>query len=184
MNRRLRSLLILPAVLLVASCASGGDSASDEAKPYVDAMTKSITADRDSPMNDKQARCFSEGFIDAAGLDKVKKAGTPREFADESNDLRFEEMNLTRDEGEEIYAQFDKCGVDLRTALLEDFLSGDEMTAEAKSCVKKTVTDDNLRDFLITMMVSGEDAARKDKDGGELMESLMGCMLGDLGGEE
>lgn len=184
MNRRLRSLLILPAALLVASCGSGGDGASDDAKPYVDAMTKSITADKDSPMDDKQARCFSEGFIDAVGLDKIKKAGTPKEFADKSDDLEFEDMNLTRDEGEKIYAQFDECGVDLRTALLEDVLSGDEMTAEAKSCVKKTLTDENIRDFFIALMVSGEDAASKDKNGGELTKALMGCMLGNLGGEK
>jgi len=182
---RLRSLLIASiGVLLVTSCGSGGGGSSDEAKPYVDAMVKSMTAEEESPMNKEESRCFSEGFIDVVGLDKIKEAGTPKQFAEQSDDLQFKKLDLTRDQGGEIYDQFEECGVDLRATLLEELLSDDKMSAEAKNCIEKAVSDEKLREFFITLMVSGENALQKDKGSGKVMSDLMGCMMGDIGGAQ
>lgn len=61
-----------------------------------------------------QSRCFSEGLVDVVGIDKIKAAGPPEEFADDSDGLDFEAMDLTREQGEDIYGQFDECGMDQR----------------------------------------------------------------------
>lgn len=183
MVRPLRSLLVLlSVVLLVASCGSGGSEA--DAKPYVDAMVKSMVAEEDSPMNEKQARCFSEGFVDVVGLDKIKKAGSAKEFADETDELQFDGLDLTREQGGKIYDRFDKCGVDLRAALLEDMADDETMSAKTKTCVEDALDDDKLRDFFITLMISGPEATQKDKDSGNVMRAVTACLMGNIGGTE
>ena len=147
-------------------------------------MVKSMTAEEDSPINKEESRCFSEGFIDVVGLDKIKEAGTAEQFADQSEDLQFKKLDLTRDQGGEIYDQFEECGVDLRATLLNELLKDDKMSAEAKSCIEKAVSDAKLREFFITLMISGENALQKDKDSGRVMSDLMGCMMRDIGSPE
>ena len=122
-------LATLVSVLLTA-CGGGGDGDSDEAKPYVDAMAKSM-ASEDSPMDEEQSRCFSEGFVDVVGIEKIKETGTPEEFAGESDDLDFAELNLSEDQGNEIYGKFDDCGVDLREEMLAVMTADETMTPEA-----------------------------------------------------
>lgn len=188
MNRRSRTLIALPALVLTfAACGGGGvggsEGESDEAKPYVDAMVASMTEEEDSPMDEKQARCFSEGFVDVVGLDRIKKAGTAEEWGEESGDLEFTELKLTTDEGNDIYDQFEECGVDMREAMIES-LGADESDPVAKECFETAITEENLREFFVTVMVEGEEVINAEPEEGSLMAELMTCMMAGVGGTE
>jgi len=143
-----------------------------------------MTADKDSPMNKEEARCFSEGFVDIVGLEEVKKVGTAKQFAEQSEDLEFTKMNLNREKGGDIYDQFDECGVDIRAAMLEDMTSDDSMSAAAKKCVEKALSEDKLREFFITLMISGQEALQKNKESGAVMQDVTKCIMGDMGGQQ
>ncbi len=182
MSRRFLTLAVLPAALVLASCGGGGDSKSAEAKPYVDAMSTSMTDEEGFPGDEKQARCFSEGFVDIVGIDKVKKMGTPAEFADDSTGMEFDELNLTRDQGGKLYDQFGDCDMDMRELMLAE-AEDEDTPAEVKACLDEELTDDIVKDFFVTMMLDGEDALEKSDGGTKLTEALMGCMMGDTGGD-
>ncbi|WP_110180578.1 hypothetical protein [Nocardioides solisilvae] len=174
MRRRLAPLVLAGlAPLILSACGGGGEGESDEAKPYVDAMATSM-AEGDSPMDKEQSTCFSEGFVDVVGLDKVKEAGSPEEFGEGTDDLDFSTLELTEDQGNDIYDNFEECGVDLRDEMLKEMSADDSIPAESKECVEDAITEDALRDFFVTSMVEGEEAGGA---GGELMGALMGCMM-------
>lgn len=172
MRRRLTPFVLAAVVPLMLTACGGGEGESDEAKPYVDAMSSSM-AEGDSPMDEEQSRCFSEGFVDEVGIDKVKEQGTPEEFASGAGELDFTKLDLSEDQGNNIYDNFDECGVDLREAMLSELNADDTIPAESKDCVEDAISEDALRDFFVTSMVDGEEA---NAGGGELMNSLMACM--------
>lgn len=180
MSRRFPSLVILPAALVLASCGGGGDGKSEEAKPYVDAMSTSMTEEDSFPGDEKQATCFSEGFVDIVGIDKVKKMGTPKEFAEDNTNMEFDDLDLTRDQGEKLYDQFGECDMDMREMLLAE-VDDEDTTDEVKACLEEELTDDIVKDFFVTTMLDGEEALETSPAGSKLTQALMGCMMGDMG---
>lgn len=190
MTRRPRLLLLLPALALVLSACGGDDGdeqfdfsgggSSDDAKPYVDAMAASLAEGKDSPMNQEQASCFSEGFVDVIGVDRLKSIGSAKEWAEESEGLEFTELKLTKEEGGEIYDNFATCGVDLRESLLADFADDDSMDEKTKQCVADAMDEENLREFFVTIMVEGEEAMADDQGG--LFGELTSCVMSGMGG--
>ena len=173
MRRRLVPVVmtILVPFVLTACGGDDGEGGSDEAKPYVDEMSQALTGE-DSPMDDEQADCFSEGFIDVVGLDKVKEAGSAEEVGQLASDFDFSSMDLTEDQGNEIYDNFDECGVDLRQQLLDDLDADNQMPEEGKECVTDALSEDVLRDFFVTGMVDGQEASLADT---ELTQALLEC---------
>ncbi|WP_101525594.1 hypothetical protein [Nocardioides houyundeii] len=189
MKSRPRLLLLVPALALVLSACggddddkspdfSGGNGTSDSAQPYVEAMATSLSEGEDSPMDKKQATCFSEGFVDVIGVDRLEKIGTAEEWAKESEGLEFTELKLSKDEGGEIYDNFEKCGVDLREQMLADFADDESMDEETKTCVSDAMTEDNLREFFVTVMVEGEEAMAGGEGG--LFSELTACVMSGM----
>lgn len=185
-RRRVRSFLLVPVTLavLLAGCGgsgSGSEGKSDEAKPYVDAMATSMAEEKDSPFDEEQSRCFSERLVDVVGIDKVKAAGTPEDFAGKGDDLEFDHLDISREQGEEIYANFDECGVDLRETMMAEMAEDDTVDAETKACLDEAVTEERLEDFFVTIMVEGEERAEESEGGNELVGEMMSCMLAGMG---
>lgn len=181
MSRRFHRLVLVPAALTLALTAcGGGEGESDEAKPYVEEISTSMSEDEDSPVSEKEAECWAKGFIDVVGIDRIKKAGSPEEFGSSSDDLNFQELDLTRDEGEEIYAKFGDCGVDMREEMMSSMAEDDELDETSKKCLEDALTDERLEDFFVTSMVEGEDGAEDSEAGKELVGALMGCMLANI----
>jgi len=192
-RRSLRSPLLVPALALalalaVAGCGGGdeggsGSGSRDDADAYVEAMASSMAGSEDSPMDEEQATCFSRGLVDVVGLERIRSTGTPKEWADQSKDLEYQALDLTEDEGNSIYDNFAECGVDMRDAMLSEFADDDSMDDKTRACVTDAVTDENLREFFVTVMVSGDTDSLQDSDSG-LMRDLLPCVMGGLGGDE
>lgn len=183
MSRRLQlPLVAVVLAVLLAGCGGGDDQdqgSSAEAKPYVDAMTKSMS-DKNSTFDKRQSRCFSERLIDVVGLDTVKAVGTPEEFAGKGNDLELDHLDINRTQGEEIYANFDECGVDLRRTMVEELVKDEGVDAKTEACLDDAITEGRLEDFFVTVMVEGEEKAEGGKGGDELVGAMMSCMLAGM----
>lgn len=194
MTRRTRSLLLLPAALLLVACGGGdgegggsdagsgkssGEGSSSEAKPYVDAMVSSLQEGESLDIPEEDARCVAEGMIDVIGIDQVKAAGTPEEFSAGGGTMDMSTVDLDRSQGEEIYSKFGSCGIDLRDMMLEEMAQGGEIPAEQQSCMEDAITDENLQNFFVGAMVDGE-AALTDESSSELMSGLMACAMSGL----
>ena len=115
-------------------------------------------------------------------MERIEEAGEPQDIAD--NGFEFTKLDLTEDEGNDIYDNFDDCGVDMREALLESMQSDEEIEPEMAQCMEDAITDDNLRAFFVTMMVQGEDGAESSEAGEELTSKLMECAMAGVDMEE
>ena len=166
MTRRPRLLLLLPALALVLSACGGDDGdeqfdfsgggSSDDAKPYVDAMAASLAEGKDSPMDQEQASCFSEGFVDVIGVDRLKSIGSAKEWAEESEGLEFTGSSSPRRRAARSTTTSPRARVDLRESLLADFADDDSMDEKTKQCVADAMDEENLREFFVTIMVEGD----------------------------
>lgn len=149
---------------------------SGSGRGYVDAMTDAMTADEDMPLSDDQARCFSSRFVDTVGVDRLQAAGiTPEMLSDDDSTMEFTELDLSEAEGNRIYDNFSRCGVNLREMMLESMASDDDLTPAMRSCMEGVLTDDNLRTLMVMTMIRGSEALEDDVAGSELMSGLMGC---------
>ena len=147
-----------------------------DGQEYVDAMLQSMKAEEDFPLSDDQAECFASRFIDTIGVDRLNEAGvTPEMMAGDDDSMEFTELNLSEDEGNELYDHFGNCGVDLREMMLESMAADEEMTPAMQACMEGVLTDENLRTFMVTSMVSGEEGMESNPEAEELMGGLMGC---------
>lgn len=187
MTRPLRLLAVLP-LLVVAGC--GGDEPAREAdatpslepgaEAYVDAIAGSLAEPEGSPVDEEEARCFSAGFVSVVGVERLEEAGTPEEVSAQAEDLVFGKVEVTRDEGEEIYGWFEKCGVDLRETMLSSFVDDESVAQDARDCVEETLTEERVEDFFVTLLVDGENALETNPALEELTSDLMACMTGGL----
>lgn len=160
----------------------GGDG-----QAYVDAMMQSMQGDEEFPLSDDQAECFSSRFVDTIGVDRLQDAGiTPEMMASDDDSMEFTELNLSEDQGNELYDNFGDCGIDLRQIMLDSMAEDEEMTPEMQTCMEGVFTEENLRTFMVIGMTQGEDALENDPAGAALVSGLMGCAFmgmneGDLG---
>lgn len=167
--------------------SEGGDGpvdVSDDERPYVEAMAESMLEDEESefPLTDDQAECFASRTVKVLRVDRLRAAGiTPESLGDDEEVLEFPDLELTMDEGNEIYDAFGACGVDLREAMLADMASDDEMGPGAAACIEGVFTEENLRLFFVTLMVKGEDAMEDDPAVASVMGGLIGCAFMGMG---
>jgi hypothetical protein len=178
--------------LLVTGCSDddGGDGASAEvsaeAQPYVDAMKVSManSQDESDPFNlsEGQIDCMAPRMINAVGVDRLEEAGvTPEDIENDTDSMDFSDLDLSEDDGNAIYDAFGACDINLRDVMMESFASED-VPAEAQECIEGVLTDDNLRTFIVSMMVNGEDGMESDPAMEGFMSELMECAMAGAGG--
>lgn len=182
MNRHLAApvLLTVAALLLGVAGCSDPEGSSDDASPgvprttampvdpetqaglheYVDALAAGLVA-QEAPMDERQARCFSDGLIDVVGLERIQALGGPADVVERTRGLDFRALELTRRQGEEVYDQFEVCDVDVRASTLADVSKG--MTAKQQRCLARAVTGDRVREYYVTLMVEGPAPAEAEK---------------------
>src|SRR5262245_42630105 len=145
-------------MLGAAACggSSSGDSASDEEKPYVDAMAKSMVDDKDAPATQKEADCFAPRVVAAVGVAKLKDADvTAQEFAD-ADSLKDLHVTINPDSETEIGDAFGDC---ISAKTLEG-LTGNELKDLPPQC-SDLVSPKTLGPVVAVVFTRGEDAAAK-----------------------
>ncbi len=187
MPRSVRTLFAAAGVttLLVVSACGGGSGTpkpSAAAQPYVDAMTASMVDDDDFPGDEKTAECLSARFVGVIGVDQLEANDiSPAEFANDSLDFSDVGIELDEKQGNALYDSFGKCGFDVREMLMDEMSADDEVSPAMQACIEQVFTDDNLRKFMVTMMIDGEDAMEDNPELEELMGGLMGCAFMGMG---
>lgn len=156
---------------------------SGEARPYVDAMVKSLQDDPDGmQVTDEQAECISSRMVDTIGLDRMKAAGmTPAHLADPDNALEFDTLSLSEKDANKLYDHFGGCGINLQEEMMKSMSEEGDMTPAAKACFETALSEENLRTLMVTMMLKGEDAAENDPAMGPVMGAIMGCAFMGMG---
>lgn len=156
-----------------------------DGQAYVDAMVSSMRGDDDFPLTDDQAECFSAGFVDTVGVDRLQAAGiTPEMMAGDDTGMEFTELNLSEAEGNEVYDNFGDCGINLREIMLSSFAEDDDMTPAMQACMEGVFTDENLRALMVVSMTKGEEAVQSDPAASAVLSGMMGCAfmgMGDMG---
>jgi hypothetical protein len=143
---------------------------------YVDAMVQSMRAEDDFPLSDDQAQCFASRFVNTIGVDRLNAAGvTPEMIAGDDDSMEFTELDLSEDEGNELYDQFGECNIDLREMFLQSMAADEDVSPAMQSCMETVLTDDNLRKLMVTTMVYGDDEVESNPELEELVGGLMGC---------
>jgi hypothetical protein len=173
-------LVVAALALALGACGDdddggGGDGGevSEDAQPYVDAFVESAAEAEDDElqMSPEQAECFGGRFVEIVGVDRLEEAGvTPEDVGDDS-DMDFSTLDLTEDEGGEIYDAFGDCDIDIRAEFLRSLGADDDIAEEDRECIAEAFDDDLLRRIMVTTFVEGEDALDTD-------EELQGEVLG------
>jgi hypothetical protein len=151
-------LVLAGCVLVTAACGgSGGSSASDDEKPYVDAMAKSMVDDKDVQATQKEADCFAPRIVAAVGVAKLKAAKvSPREFA-EAESLKDLGVTISRENEAEVGDAFGDC---ISAKTLEG-LSGGDFKDLPPECTD-TFSPKSLGPIVAIVFTRGEDAVGSD----------------------
>lgn len=195
MRTRTLTVALLTAIALAAagcggSADTGGKNSDDKAeavsaaeRPYVDALAKSMTQpvdDDEIVMSDKQAACVAPLFVRIIGVEKLKDNEiTPEAFADDDS-MDYSKLKITEKDGNALYDTFGQCDIDFRKAMVDSFAADEEMTPAMVKCMETVLTDDNLRELMVTTMVKGDDAMEDSP----LMGQMMGCAFLGMGEDE
>ncbi len=154
------------ALAAVAACGGDDDGVSADAKPYVDALEKSMKEDDSSglTLSDTQASCLAPKFINAIGVDTLKAKGiTPDDMGSES-DTDLTDFGLSDAQGGQLYDGFKACKVDVRSLFLSGMTEDSEMSAADKKCLDDNFDDALLKDVVVLSLTKGENALQDDKD--------------------
>lgn len=166
--RILKVALVATLLLVGAACSDdGGDGlgVSDDAKPYVDELSKTLKEEDDDEfqISDDQADCISATWIDILKPERLEENGVkPADLAEGGSDESISKLGLSKDEGNAMVDAYDDCGINLRETFLES-LSGDDSTSDEQAkCLDDAIDEDLLRDFLVQGFTQGSDSLDAD----------------------
>lgn len=160
--------------------ANDDTSSSAADGPLVDRIVASMTSDPSSPFTEDQARCYAAENVRIIGADRIEKSldnaadvPTDDEGLFDLNAFDFSEIDLTKPEANEIYDAAKGCGLDFRATMLESMVKSG-MPESARSCVEKVVTEDTVRELMVSVMTDGP-VAFMTGTGAQFGQALMAC---------
>jgi hypothetical protein len=165
-------------VTTAGSATTTGDVEASE-QEYVDALVKSFQSSDGSELHltSDQAECVAPKWIRTIGVDRLHDKGVePSDIGDDSSDTDLSDLGLSEAEGNAMYDAFGDCKVDVRALFVTSLSAGEEMSDDTKQCVDDAVTEDLLRELLVTSITKG-DAGLSDKSGigKQFNEALAAC---------
>lgn len=187
--RILKITLAAVMIVMVAACSDdGGDGAStevsDEAKPYAEALSKSLTVDDGSDLilDQSQADCIAAKWVNTITPQRLKENGfEPEKLADPDSGTELSTIGLSDDEAGTMVDGFGECDVDLRERILTGLTEDESVTDEQRACFEDAVTDDVVKQFLVTGLTATEESDAADMADNGLFQAITACSDG-LGG--
>jgi len=181
----MRRMVVVLAAGVLALTACGGDDDDDaggdvsaEAQPYVDAMVASSQQQEEGELSlsPEQAECVAPKWIDTIGVERLEEAGmTPEDLSEDGMD-DLDTLELSEDDGAELYDAFGTCDVDVKDLFLESLASDSDLTDEDRACLDENFGDDLLKRIMITSLTQGDDALDEDQElTGELFAVFAEC---------
>ncbi|HYZ98389.1 MAG TPA: hypothetical protein VE575_06535 [Acidimicrobiales bacterium] len=139
---------------------SNGDSSTERGQEYVDAMV--AWDDENDDLTEDEKECVSRGWVDVIGVDALDAATSPEELA-ESEGQSLSEVGLSLDEQQRdgFWEALAGC-IDVRQLVLDQI--GEDVPEEAVACLDENMSDDFLRQFVLTGMINGEEAIQEDQE--------------------
>jgi hypothetical protein len=185
MARMLALLVGGAAMVLAAGCGddddddAGGADVSEEAQPYVDAMVEGMaTADEegDLQLDSEQAECLAPRWVETIGVERLQEAGIePDDFASDA-DPDLSAMDLSEDEGNELYDAFGACDIDLKSEFIASLAADQNLSDEDAECLRDAFSDDFLRRIMVTSLIEGDEALDQNEElTGELLSVFSEC---------
>ncbi len=133
----------------------GGGGPADE-QAYVDALVTTFSAEDAETFSLEQIECLAEEWVAGVGVDAFDAAGvTPEDIvADEGG---IEDLEIDEATAGGMADALGTCGVEIRSLFYEEFIGDEELTGEQTACLDATISDDDLRQFLVDS-ITGEDS--------------------------
>lgn len=155
--------------LVLIGCAGGG---SDDAKAAA-AVAQGMLSSDDSgfTIDESQADCVGEGFVDQIGVDRLQQYG----FLTESLESAADDMESTQmDESDADNAArvFIDC-VDGEARMAEQMAEDPDLTQEQQECIREQVDAELLKRTFSLLFQGREDEAQE-----ALMGPAFQCMFG------
>jgi hypothetical protein len=175
-RRRVVVATALAVLLAIGSAACGDDGeASDErddgevtapqpvdlppeAEPYVDALTAMFTGEETLPIDEEQARCVASRMVQVFRVDRLLDEGVDPESLG-SDEVVFDGLELSEDEGLKLADAFQQCNFDLYRAFVDSIAADTADPAAARRCLEATVSREVLRQAMAESFIGADGAA-------------------------
>lgn len=128
------------------STTGGATPAGDEGAfttAVADALALSL-----EPIEDGQATCIAEGWVDTVGFDRFEGAGSAPDAIGQGDSSAWSPLEIDDDEADELYATVEDCGYDFPAAIRDSLTAG--KSAEQAACLGDALTDELAADFMKT----------------------------------
>jgi hypothetical protein len=151
---------------ILAACGGDDDDSGNggDRQEYVDALIAAANQEDDAALSAEEDACFAEAIVDAVGVDNLAAAVTPDEIRDRATtavgDLGVE---IDQAAGEAFYAGVSAC-VDLRALVIQAVVGTDEISDAATQCFDERLTDDLVREFMVSGFSQGDEALQENGD--------------------
>jgi hypothetical protein len=143
----------------------GGD-VSEAEQPYVDAMVENFRSGEEDELTltDEQAECVAPKWIDTIGVERLEEAGL--EPADISSDGASDvgELGLDEAEGNELYAAFGACDVEMMDLFIDSLAAEQDLSDEDRDCLAENFDEDFLQRVMVAALTQGDDALEDDEE--------------------
>ena len=152
---------------LLALSACGGASDSDAS----DAISEALMSENDDTfaLEQEQADCVGDGFVDKIGVEKLKEYGLLTEDlepTDKSLDVKLEQEDA--ESAAEVLV-----GCTDAEKLFQDAMDvGEELPAEVQTCLDEALTEDVLEEFFTATFLQDQNAMS------EAMTPVLACQQG------
>lgn len=146
----------------------GLTGASDDPQDYIDELTTAVSSEGIATA--EQGRCIGESWIDVIGFDAIVAADiSPAAFGNLDTES-FLSLELSSDEGGEIFDAFKKCGLDF-PGIFRELSMSPELTDAQQACIADALNDDAVRAAFVKGLVEVEG----DQELESIFEEVQAC---------
>lgn len=194
-------------VLVVGACGGGDDDSSDDGagiddseagsdsdsgsggdrQDYVEAIAASVSQSDDAftDLDDAEAECVGEAYVDAIGLEELEANVTPAEIrAEPDADHNDWGIEMTDDQGIEVYRALVDCAPGATRAVASGVAEGftEGFTGEAGGDIDVDVDcladadSSELEGFIGAAIAQGDDFAPDEEQGVAVLDWLKDCV--------